>query len=387
MSASRHVGHDQRPRAGRGLEQRARHASARAHRQHADVDAAPDLTHIGHMARPPRPVRGAPVRQHVGGDLLPALVIDRAAQLKPQRRSAFGQVLAGPHQDVDAVARHHLPDEGGDRRRVVRGRQRREPLRVDAGAAQHREAPAGVDAARAQQGEVIRILDQQARLRAPQHRCHQPQRAGVVEPRQVPIRSLVGRKARHLHHDVARGHELGGEPAQDHGLQPHQMHDVGVLRLQHAADRPCRRHLTHRVERRRTLVEVDDPHAELLDLGKPARRPGRNHHAERNLLEEADQRPVVGERQPVLRHQQQDLAAQLSERIGAWRTPLRRRPPLVAHGLAPAGPTSCRNLLPACGRVELLPVPPRIGLWTPMAPYRLQTSPTAPIITLSFHCH
>ena len=124
----------------------------------------------------------------------------------------------------------------------------------------------------------------------------------------------------------------------------------------------------------RTVVEVDDPHAELLDLGKPARRPGRNHHAERNLLEEADQRPVVGERQPVLRHQQQDLAAQLSERIGAWRTPLRCRPPLVAHGLAPAGPTSCRNLLPACGRVELLPLPTRIGLWTPMAPYRLQTS-------------
>ena len=217
-----------------------RGSTPRAHRPHGPATAP-----RARRTSPPARRRRSPRRR---------LAIDRAAQLEPQRRlrarpgarrpasgcrcrcappccptkAATGVALSGAGSAGNACG--SMPAPPSDR-----------------------EAPAGVDAARAQQGEVIRILDQQARRRAPQHRCHQPQRAGVVEPRQAAHpqpRWPQGPASARRRSATARAWRAS--PPRITGSSPTRCTTSGssassTRPIAHADD-----DLSHRVERRRT---------------------------------------------------------------------------------------------------------------------------------------
>ena len=204
----------------------------------------------------------------------------------------------------------------------------------------------GIDAARAQQRQIVGVLHQQVRGGLAQHRRHQAQRRGTVELQQAARAEAQQPEPRHVHDHVARRHQLEGEAAQHHRLHRHQVDDIGILGLQDARQRPCRLGLAHGMARGAAEIEVDDARAQRLDLGEAPGRAGHHHHRVRDLAQHGDEGLEVGEREPVLRDAQHDLAAELRERLRAELGVLgRRRLPVLARHAPPRVLTApARNL-------------------------------------------
>ena len=159
---------------------------------------------------------------------------------------------------------------------------------------------------------------------------------------------------RHVQDHMAGRHELEREPTQHHRLHRYQMHDVGILGFQDARQRPRRLGLAHRMARRAAEVEVDDTRAQRLDLAEATRRAGDHHHRVRDLAQHGYQGLEMRQNEPVLGDAQDDLAAELGERLGAeLGVLLRRRMPILARHAPPTVPTtSAGNLALARPAVE-----------------------------------
>ena len=246
--------------------------------------------YIRHVTVPARSVLGAPCRQDIGGNGLWVVRIGGAVKMELEGSAALLQLVVGLHQHVYALGPDHATDEGRDRRIVPRRRQGRKCLRVDACPAQDGKPCAGIYPALAQQRQIVLVLDQQVGFRLPQHRRHQAQRTGAIEPQQSAGAETEQTEPGHVHNHAARRDQLEGEAAQHHGLHRHQMHHIGRLRLENAGKRPGRDGLSGRIARGPVIVEVDDPRAERLDLAEPPGRTGNDDNLACDLPEQGDER-------------------------------------------------------------------------------------------------
>ena len=240
MPASRHVGDDQRPRARGRLQQRARHALAAARRQHEDVGAPPYLADVLHMAGPARVVLGAPRHQSSavsasGCPYRPAVQLE--PQGTPRFRAARRPASARRRPWAGSCARRTPPRARRCAAAAWRGthRSRRRPR---PGSQARRVDPPARSSARSSGFSTSR-----KERRLAQHRGHQAQRTGAVEPQRWPVRKPSA-PSPVMCTTTWGADQLEGKATEHRGLHGHQMHHLGSsasrIRASARADLACR---------------------------------------------------------------------------------------------------------------------------------------------------
>ena len=290
VPVARHVGDNERSSRGRRLQQGARQAFAAARGQHEHIRALPDRGDIGHGSIPVGPGPLAPGQDLLRRDGFGVFAIAAAIKVETQADTVGQQPFVGLHEKIDPLRPDHAADMGGDGHGVVGGRQRREGVRVDAGATENGKARSEVGRNFAHHGKVVWVFHQKLRVWLAHEGGQHPQHAEAIK-----AQKWIGRNARQtLSRDVddhmRHGDQAQGQAAQHNRLHGDQVHDVGPLAFDEA--RQLKGYLRRQglVVGAAAKIELQGARAQGLDLSQPARRARDDDHGCRDLREERNQR-------------------------------------------------------------------------------------------------